>query len=161
MRLRALSWEYIPPVERRQSSVNHLKRSKTMPDWTYFTEDELRCKCGCGRCEMDDEAVGVFDFLREQATERWQRYLDGQEFEDLPFIGTSGFRCAKHNAAVGSKNHLHPKGRAIDIAVTDPSKRAIILTEALAHPKIMGVGISGIFLHLDTVPRRVRRVWTY
>ena len=25
-----------------------------MSDWKYFTRKELQCKCGCGKCEMDE-----------------------------------------------------------------------------------------------------------
>lgn len=123
-----------------------------MPEWAYFTKDELKCKCGCGICEMDESAVGVFDLLRYQATELWG--------EDLPFIVTSGYRCPAHDLGVGGVG-LHPQGRCMDISVLNSEKRAVILSVVLSHPKIMGIGISSAFLHLDTVPREKRRVWTY
>lgn len=125
-----------------------------MPEWAYFDEDELRCKCGCGRCEMDDEAVGVFDLLRYQATQEWG--------SDLPFIVTSGFRCPTHDASPEVNGQgLHPQGKCIDILVLDAEKRAVILGVAFAHPRILGIGVSGNFLHLDTVLRDKRLSWTY
>lgn len=126
-----------------------------MSDWNYYTEDELRCKCGCDVCAMDDGAVEVFDLLRYQATQIWH--------EDLPFIVTSGYRCLSYDSSsrVGGMG-LHPQGCCIDIAVWDVRKRWVILHVAFAHPKIIGIGIAHDILHLDTIPRESgRRVWTY
>lgn len=128
-------------------------------EWNYFTEDELRCKCGCGTCQMDDEAVEVFDLLRYQATQLWQATHPAKDF---PFIVTSGYRCLTHDSSpeVGGMG-LHPKGCCLDTVIWSMKKRGVILSVALSHPKIMGIGIAHNFIHLDTIPRHERRVWTY
>jgi len=134
----------IPPVSSRP----------TPSEWSYYTEDALRCKCGCGVCAMDDDAVEVFDLLRYQATQRWGA--------DLPFIVTSGYRCPTYDSSprVGGMG-LHPTGCCIDIAVLDARKRWVILRMAFSHPRIFGVGIGEGMLHLDTIRRDRPRVWTY
>ena len=54
-----------------------------------FTENELKCRCGCGRLNYDNEFL-----IRVQA----YRYMLKR-----PMIVTSGGRCVKHNKAVGGE----------------------------------------------------------
>lgn len=59
-----------------------------------FTEDELKCKCGCGRLNLDNEFL-----IRLQA----YRYLLKQGM-----IPTSSCRCKEHNHNVGGvETSLH------------------------------------------------------
>ena len=130
-----------------------------MPEWAYFTEDELRCHCGCGRCEMDPGAMEVFDLLRYQATQVY-REQTGNRTAELPFIVTSGYRCRDHDSAIKGMG-LHPQGMCIDISIQDPVKRACVSKVVFAHQGIVGVGKDRVFLHLDTVPRPSIREWVY
>lgn len=72
-----------------------------------FTEDELRCKCGCGRADMDP---AFMEWLQEL------RNILGK-----PMVITSGFRCPDHNEVVSKsgtgRTGPHTTGCAIDIAV--------------------------------------------
>ena len=53
----------------------------------FFTEDELKCKCGCGILNMTDQHLKNIDVLR---------YAIG-----LKLKVTSGCRCKEHNKNVG------------------------------------------------------------
>ena len=54
-----------------------------------FTENELKCRCGCGRLNYDNEFL-----IRVQAF----RYMLGRAM-----TVTSGGRCVKHNKAEGGE----------------------------------------------------------
>lgn len=54
-----------------------------------FTENELKCRCGCGRLNYDNEFL-----IRVQAF----RYI-----LKMAMTVTSGGRCVKHNRAVGGE----------------------------------------------------------
>lgn len=75
----------------------------------YFKLSEFACKgkscCGESVC-IDDGLIGVMSLFRE--------------YVGKPFIISSGFRCKKHNAAVGGAlNSLHTFGYAADIIVPE------------------------------------------
>ncbi len=118
-----------------------------------FTEDEFRCKCGCGRADMDPL------FLRELQALR-KRF-------GFPMVVTSGFRCPEPNAAVSSTGLAgpHTTGRAADFRVD--RQRAWWLNKCL-NGCFSGIGYQqkggGRFMHLDTLsamqaPRP--NLWTY
>ena len=111
----------------------------------HFSDDELRCRCGCGRVEMDD---GFMEWLEEV------RVAYGQ-----PIYVTSGFRCDDPRA--------HGKGCAIDAAVSHMDARR--LAEIALMRKVRGLGIrqhgpvERRFLHLDMWADSSKRPawWTY
>ena len=75
-----------------------------------FTESELKCRCGCGRLNYDNEFL-----IRIQAF----RYILKR-----PMTVTSGGRCVKHNKAVGGETKsCHEcetkKATALDFFCTD------------------------------------------
>lgn len=121
-------------------------------DWSkiaHFTEAEFRCKCGCGRADMDQQFVERLDSVRE--------YLE------RPLIISSGYRCPDHNEAVSStgRNGPHTTGKAADIKISRGFARTALTTFCL---RFSGIGInqkgpdSGRFIHVDDLPVRV---WTY
>ena len=122
----------------------------TDKDWEkvkYFRKAEFVCPC-CGRCEMDKELIWKLDLLRELV--------------DAPLIITSGFRCERHNKAVGgAPNSAHLRGKAADIACPDNLLRYKILKHAfyIGFPRI---GIGKDYIHLD-VDRSLPhpRVWVH
>lgn len=78
----------------------------------YFSEDELKCKCGCGRCPMHKDFLLAIDLLRQDLK--------------CPVYVSSGFRCERHNKSVGGvKGSWHTFGKAFDIFTNDHSPTEI------------------------------------
>lgn len=50
----------------------------------HFTENELKCKCGCGRAEMDAD----FMVKLEQIREYWGKPIDDIETGNRPWAWT-------------------------------------------------------------------------
>lgn len=73
--------------------------------WQYFSEDELKCRCGCGKANMNPNFMKKLIALRD--------------FLDFPLKVTSAYRCSDYNEKVSTtgSNGPHTTGRAIDIAV--------------------------------------------
>lgn len=122
-----------------------------------ITKRELECKCGCGGLPQDS-LVRILVTLREEA--------------GFPFIFSSGYRCAKHNALASSTGDdgPHTRGLAVDIKVY--GARAIKLINLALKRGVTGIGvaqkgaISSRFIHLDWVatgdeeiPRPA--IWSY
>jgi len=115
---------------------------------SYFTEQEIECKCGCGFKEVQ------LLFLRKMND---LRYHFG-----YPIRPTSWCRCEVHNLAVGgSKTSSHPKGWACDMDMpTDLTKYQIIYYAAKLG--FRGIGIAKTFIHLDDDPvKPENRIWFY
>jgi uncharacterized protein YcbK (DUF882 family) len=119
--------------------------------WTYYTVEELACR-HCGLNLMDHEFMLKMVAIRD---------LLGFS---LPV--SSGYRCPVHNAAVSSTGDdgPHTTGKAVDIAISYQSARALVTTAL--EMGFLGVGIkqhgpvSGRMVHLDMVPGP-ERIWTY
>lgn len=130
----------------------------------YFSLNELMCKCGCGKSEMN------FDFMRK---------LNAIRLEcGFPFVLNSAYRCPEHNESVskaGSKRGPHVMGRAVDIRC-DGGEAMTIIDAALRHG-IKGLGISqklgtptsSRYVHLDDLTTKEAKaigairpyVWSY
>jgi zinc D-Ala-D-Ala carboxypeptidase len=110
----------------------------------YFSDYELRCKC-CDALVVDE------DFLR--------RLNNARMIAGFPFVITSGYRCPKHNAEVGSTSTNHTSGKAADIQCLSDNERYRMLN-ALIIAGMMGIGVGKDFIHADT-NRLTLAVWTY
>lgn len=116
-----------------------------------FSEDEFRCKCGCGKVEMRADFMAKLQQLRNAYGK--------------PMIITSGYRCPDHPVeAKKTVSGAHTTGMAADIAVqgTDAYN---LLKHAFALG-FTGIGVQqkggGRFIHLDTMQRPPRpNVWSY
>lgn len=100
-----------------------------------FTVREFACKCGCGSLVLDEELPVILQKIRDRF--------------GAAVIINSGYRCEKHNAAVGGvKGSRHTKGQAADIRVVGiaPAKVAAY-AETIG---VLGVGLYGDFVHVDT-----------
>ena len=129
-----------------------------MVDWKqiyYFKPQEFRCSCcGQGDKEMNHKLVVPLDRIRKQLGK--------------PIRITSGYRCEKHNSAVGGAKHSqHRLGNACDIGIrkTDISTLFDIIALATNEPTIRGIGISrksgrNGFIHLDCRSSG-KAVWSY
>lgn len=119
----------------------------------HFSDAELRCKCGCGRNEMDDGFLAMLEQLRT---------LSGSQ----PLRITSGYRCPSHNANVSKTGQTgpHTTGRAVDIALTPENSRTLIY--AAFGMGFAGIGLAlkgpGRFLHVDDAHTRTApALWGY
>ncbi|ODP98418.1 peptidase M15A [Salinivibrio sp. SS3] len=86
----------------------------------------------------------------------------------IPFIITSGYRCANHPAEAKKKQPgTHNMGKAVDIAVR--GNEALQLIAVAQCYGFTGIGVAqkggGRFIHLDdaqAAPRRPRpHIWSY
>jgi len=125
----------------------------------HFSDDELRCKCGCGMLPKRD-------FMEK--IERLRVAFD------RPMPVTSAARCPEHNAKVSSTGLTgpHTTGRAIDVAVD--REDAFDLLMLVGRMNLLSLGITGIgfqqkgagrFMHLDDLtnePGQPRpTLWSY
>lgn len=118
--------------------------------WQFFTEDEMRCKCGCGASLMSDGFMNILDRIRRT----YGRAM----------IVTSAYRCPTHNNQISTTgmDGPHTTGRAVDIKVSG--------TLAVDLVRIsIGLGMKGFgfkqhgphesrFIHFDDIRQRM---WSY
>jgi len=115
-----------------------------------FNRDEFVCPC-C-RAFVDSLAFRAFvarlQYAREQA--------------GIPFVITSGYRCAEHNKAVGGKgDSSHLKGLAADIRAQTSLERFKII-DGLIRAGLTRIGIAKTFIHVDiSTDKPQRRMWVY
>ncbi len=111
----------------------------------YFSDNELKCKCGCGLLKLAPAFKEHLNQLRE-------------EF-GLPMHPTSCCRCSKHNKAIGGHkkslhvgdNPYHKTGGAcaVDLDISKYSKDEREQLIFLAGCNKWSVGLGKTFLHLD------------
>lgn len=113
----------------------------------YFKLDEFKCHC-CGQVHMDDDFLAKLDLAREYA--------------GTPFKIMSGYRCPKHNKAVGSTSKNHVNGKAADITCTVGPQRIMIL-QGLTKAGFNRLGIAKTFIHADTMDNEgsPKSCWLY
>jgi uncharacterized protein YcbK (DUF882 family) len=100
----------------------------------HFKNSEFSCK-HCGKIVIDSRLIARLEKLRH-------------ELGDTPIVITSGYRCPKHNKAIGgAKRSQHCQGKAVDIKV------AHYTPQEVAHfAKMMGftwVKAYRSWTHLD------------
>jgi len=113
----------------------------------HFTEDEFRCKDGCGTCFVDQD----FLFKLETARSFYRRWIP-----DGVFQINSGCRCREHNASVGgvdSSQHLavpeeDRKCNAADIKAANGRERFYMM-KALFRAGFVGIGVADGYIHCD------------
>ena len=113
----------------------------------YFSAEEMQCHCGCGDHRMDTLFLAQLDRAREYA--------------GIPFIITSGKRCPKHNAEVGSTSLNHPSGKASDIKAEDgPTRGKIVKGLYFAGFRRIGIDFKRGFVHADSM-EDIESLWIY
>jgi zinc D-Ala-D-Ala carboxypeptidase len=112
----------------------------------YFTLSEFDCPC-CKLHPMSPLFLAQLEKAREIA--------------GVPFVITSGYRCPKHNAEVGSTSKNHTSGMAADIKTADGPTRGKVL-KGLYRAGFTRIGISFEkgFVHADTMDD-VESCWHY
>ena len=109
----------------------------------------FECKCGCRGNLIDPRVVTMHQAIEEEC-------LMG----DLPV--NSGWRCQKHNKAVGgSPTSSHLRGLAADIGCKSSAQRYELLRAAM-HQGVGRIGIGKNFVHIDIDRSKDKRViWLY
>ena len=111
----------------------------------HFKLEEFECPC-CKKANMNQTLLIMLDQAREKA--------------NMPFRINSGYRCAKHNKAVGGvPNSSHLLGMAVDIAGIGVKKETII--NALKDVGFERIGIARTFVHADVDHSKPIGTWYY
>lgn len=112
----------------------------------YFKPIEFERACpSCHIEQMDTLLLMMLDHLRE---------LCG-----FPLVINSAYRTKQWDLERGRTGEgYHTKGRAVDIACTDASRRAWIVAKAI-EAGFKGIGVSSTYIHLDN--RSDFKLWTY
>ena len=112
--------------------------------WPNFTETEMRCKCGCGRADMDPGFMDRLQAMRGKTP--------------TPFIVTSGYRCPDYNDRIAKtgRNGPHTTGHAVDLLCSGAHAHEALFLAAAEGMTGIGVAQRGDhvsrFLHLDDLP---------
>jgi hypothetical protein len=113
----------------------------------HFNLEEFKCPC-CGQ-------------VNAAAALQLAKRLEPVRLETGPMIIDSGFRCPKHNAAVGGKtNSAHLIGLAADIQCTNDPHRFTLIKSLLEHG-FLRLGVDENDIHADIAPRPGPCIWTY
>lgn len=93
----------------------------------YFSEKEFWCKCNqCqkGDADLDIPEGGMIGSVSENIKALVENVLDPlREKYGKPIVVNSGYRCPRHNMAVGGvTNSQHMKGEAADITAGSPEE---------------------------------------
>jgi uncharacterized protein YcbK (DUF882 family) len=109
----------------------------------HFSLKEFECKCGkCEKQMIDTLLLERLDSLRVKT--------------GGPIMIHSGYRCPKHNAAVGGeKKSKHMLGLAADIS----SEISMAELEKLCETEFNRLGIAKTFIHCDVADGKVK--WFY
>lgn len=107
----------------------------------HFKKSEFTCKCGCGSNNMDLRVVKIADQIRD--------------YFGKPVIVNSGYRCSKHNKAVGGvSGSRHLVGKAIDLYVQGVSGSTLLnYTKQLVNQGKLRYTylIGGNAVHIDVL----------
>lgn len=117
-----------------------------MNDTKNFKTSEFACKCGCAVNHIDQRVIDMAQTIREAL--------------GSPVRVNSGYRCEKHNAAVGGvKGSYHTKGLAADLASPSKGNNALWQTirELHAQGKLSELSYAikyKNFVHIDCGNKR-------
>ena len=111
-----------------------------------FKPDEFNCKCG--KNKMDRDFVNKLN--------------EARIISDIPYVITSGFRCKRHNKAVGGTfTSSHMKGLAVDISAKN-SRQKFLIVKGLMQAGFTRIGIGENFVHVDDDKEKDKKIiWSY
>lgn len=106
-----------------------------------FRLEEFNCSCGCAMTPTIVKNITKLAVQLQILRDRIGR----------PITVTSGYRCAKHNAAVGGAKHsIHKLGLACDVQINRVSPKEVAEeAEEIDAFKLGGIGVYPTFTHLD------------
>ena len=118
----------------------------------YFSDDELKCKCGCGEKGFKNSTRNRWNLVRHEYGE--------------PIIFSSAYRCESYNIEKGY-TQTHATGQAADVEIN--RRKAYVLLALLIKYGFTGIGFkqhgSRRFMHaddLEALPGRPRpAIWSY
>jgi len=114
----------------------------------YFSENELRCKCGCGEYYFNSGTLARLNQVRIEYNK--------------PITISSGFRCNSYNIQIGA-TQTHSSGQAVDISVN--RKNAHKLLKLAFKHGFTGIGVKqhgkSRFIHLDDIADENKRPWIW
>lgn len=115
-----------------------------------FTDDEFKCPC-CGKL-LDSLPFRAFI----------AKLQDARNIAGIPFVITSGYRCLKHNKAVGGEpDSSHLVGVAADIRTWTLLERFSIIN-GLMKAGFTRFGIGQKHVHVDMdVWKPQRLIWLH
>lgn len=116
----------------------------------YFTDDEIKCKCGCGLIIHNQELEDIMDGIRDAFGH--------------PLSVNSWTRCFENNASQpdAKPDSAHLKGLAVDISTPTSSAKFDILNILFTSTPITRVGIGRTFVHIDIDSSKPSNVcWVY
>ena len=113
-----------------------------------FSSIEIRCKCGCGAANINNDLLNKLQAMRTIA--------------GMPVTINSAVRCKAHNKAVGgSETSSHIHGEAADISAQNDAQRGVMIPAA-AKAGFTRIGIAKDFIHVDvTKEKNSPRIWLY
>ena len=107
--------------------------SDQLPNFSFY---EMKCKCGCGTCFLDDEFMEMLQEVRNDL--------------GCPLVVTSGYRCKNHPIEKKKVTPgAHSFGQAADIKWPSGGRDRKFLMELVTWAP--GIGVSQSFLHIDTI----------
>ena len=113
-----------------------------------FSRDEMVCKCGCDRFELNKDLVRGLQRMRDGYGRRVKI--------------NSGFRCEAWNKHEGGKDtSSHLTGDAADIHVYNSKQSFRLIKEAL-NAAFTRLGDVSTFIHVDVDTKKPQYVmWVY
>lgn len=119
-----------------------------------FSRHEFACDRGiCDHCggvsPITPKLVSVVQAMRDEINARRGIIEKAQE---IKFTINSGFRCGRHNRAVGgAPNSQHTNGNACDIAKPDgvDIQELSYIAEDILGPMGGAIGLYDTFIHVD------------
>lgn len=116
----------------------------------YFSDDELRCQCGCDQLKFDPIVLAKLNNIRKEYGK--------------PMYVSSGYRCPEHPIEAKKKSPgEHTTGMCVDIACNGFD--AAILTKLAIEYGATRIGWnqkgSSRFIHLGWSSRFPSGTWTY
>lgn len=116
------------------------------PEYSHFTDRELRCPC-CGGLPPADRLASLRDKLERL-----------RSLARAPIVINSAYRCPAKNKAVGGAIHSrHMVGDAADvraIGVRLEELMSICNSDPLLSAGGLAISVSRGFLHIDCGPKR-------
>lgn len=115
-----------------------------------FTLEEFACPCCNGLPKVTEQFRLFIDMLQNT------RDIYGANMRI-----TSGYRCARHNKAVGGvSDSSHLKGIAADVACSSDEARLRLVRSAL-QAGFERIGVGYTFIHLDIDNDKKKSMWLY